>query len=275
MKIVVFDLDETLGSFVELGIFWDCLNRYLIKDPKKELLKDDFSNVLDLYPEFLRPGIIDILNYLKNKKISNCCKKLMIYTNNQGPESWAKNLINYFEQKLNHPLFDQIIAAFKINGKRVEICRSSHDKSYNDLIKCTKLPKTAEFCFIDDVYHPKMHNKNIYYINLKPYTYDLPFEQMIDRFMHSELGKKYLNKEDHTIFLNYMNKELKLYNYSCVEKKKDDYEIDKILSKQILIYLQDFFNKKPRIIQSSGSSSSKNKTKKNKMYANKTRKYKY
>ena len=272
MKIVVFDLDETLGSFVELGIFWDCLNRYLIKDPKKDLLKDDFSNILDLYPEFLRPGIIDILNYLKNKKISKCCKKLMIYTNNQGPESWAKNLISYFEKKINHPLFDQLISAFKINGKRVEICRSSHDKSYNDLIKCTKLPKTAEFCFIDDVYHPKMHNKNIYYINLKPYTYDLSFEDMIDRFINSDLGKKYLNKdkEEHNTFLNFMTNELKLYNYSCVEKKKEDYEIDKILSKQIFIYLQDFFNKKPRsIIQSSGSSK---KTKKSKISMNKTRK---
>ena len=24
-KIVVFDLDETLGSFVELGMFWDAI----------------------------------------------------------------------------------------------------------------------------------------------------------------------------------------------------------------------------------------------------------
>ena len=30
-KIVVFDVDETLGYFVEFGIFWDSLNAY-IKD---------------------------------------------------------------------------------------------------------------------------------------------------------------------------------------------------------------------------------------------------
>ena len=29
MKIVVFDLDETLGYFTELGIFYDCLKKYL------------------------------------------------------------------------------------------------------------------------------------------------------------------------------------------------------------------------------------------------------
>ncbi len=28
-KIVVFDLDETLGCFVELGMFWDALNSTL------------------------------------------------------------------------------------------------------------------------------------------------------------------------------------------------------------------------------------------------------
>ena len=29
MKIVVFDLDETLGYFTELGIFWDSLDYYM------------------------------------------------------------------------------------------------------------------------------------------------------------------------------------------------------------------------------------------------------
>ena len=31
-KIVVFDLDETLGYFVEFGIFWDSLKEYIIKN---------------------------------------------------------------------------------------------------------------------------------------------------------------------------------------------------------------------------------------------------
>ena len=29
MKIVVFDLDETLGYFTQYGIFWDSLAEYL------------------------------------------------------------------------------------------------------------------------------------------------------------------------------------------------------------------------------------------------------
>ena len=91
-NIVVFDLDETLGYFMELGMFWDALKSYIKQSNlnKKIIDQNLFNNVLDLYPEFLRPNIIDILNYLKKKKEKNHCDKLMIYTNNQGPTEWAK-----------------------------------------------------------------------------------------------------------------------------------------------------------------------------------------
>ena len=95
MKIVVFDLDETLGYFVEYGIFWDCLNKYLLNE-NYELTQNNFNEILDLFPEFLRPNIINMLNYLKNKKQSKCCNKMMIYTNNQGPKKWAQQIISYF-----------------------------------------------------------------------------------------------------------------------------------------------------------------------------------
>ena len=59
MKIVVFDLDETLGYFTEFGIFWDCLIYYSKFKNKSSLSQSDFDNILDLYPEFLRPNIIN------------------------------------------------------------------------------------------------------------------------------------------------------------------------------------------------------------------------
>ena len=55
LKIVVFDLDETLGYFTEFGIFCDCLNNYF----KKSNYSDQhFNELLDLYPLFLRPNSI-------------------------------------------------------------------------------------------------------------------------------------------------------------------------------------------------------------------------
>jgi len=241
MKIVVFDLDETLGYFVEYSIFWSCLNKYLLENSNYELTSKDFCIILDLYPEFLRPDIIPILNYLKNKKISNCCHKMMIYTNNSGSKSWASNIIKYFENKIKYKLFDQIIAAFKINGKQIEMCRTTYDKTHKDLIRCTKIPINAEICYLDDVYYPEMKNKNVYYINIKPYIYELDFDIMIDRFLKCELGKALIKNENE--FRVYINKDFNNFNFDFLEKNNNEYDVDKILSKQILLHLQEFFNK--------------------------------
>lgn len=260
MKIVVFDLDETLGYFTQFGMFWDSLMNYIKLKNKKELTQEDFINILDLFPEFLRPNIINILTYLKENKKSNCCHKMMIYTNNTGPREWANNIIKYFEDKLNFKLIDQIIAAFKINGKRVEICRTSHNKSHKDFIRCTKVPLNAEICFLDDNFYPDMANDNIYYVNIKPYFHDLSFEYMISTFENSNEGKKLIDNIEE--FEEIIKNEIKKYHYDVIEKDKKEYEIDKIIGKQIITHLQDFFNK-----------SNKNKTYKSSLYKkNRTKK---
>ena len=48
-KIVVFDLDETLGSFTELGIFWDALESFY----GDKLPNDAFITLLDMLLLFL------------------------------------------------------------------------------------------------------------------------------------------------------------------------------------------------------------------------------
>jgi hypothetical protein len=241
MKIVVFDLDETLGYFTEFGIFWDCLNKYLKSENKNSLTQENFNEILDLFPEFLRPNIINILEYLKKRKKSKCCHKMMIYTNNQGPKEWAHNIVSYFESKIGQKIFDQIISAFKINGKHVEICRTSHVKSHKDFIKCTKLPASAEICFLDDNFYPEMANDNIYYINVKPYYHDLDFEYMITKFSGCAYGEKIISDNSH--FIKFMSDGFKKYNYDYIKKPSDEYEVDKILGKQIMLHLGEFFNR--------------------------------
>jgi hypothetical protein len=262
MKIVVFDLDETLGYFTEFGMFWDSLCHYIKTSGRPILTQEDFSTILDLYPEFLRPNIINVLKYLKQKKESNICHKVMIYTNNNGPKEWCQNIINYFETKIGTKLIDQIIAAFKVNGKQVEVLRTTYKKTHNDLIKCTKLPLNTEICFLDDIVHPDMVNEHIYYINVKPYFYDLPFDEMVKRFLESKLGKKYvINNNFEKIMLDHW----KLYKYNYIKKDEKEYEVDKIVGKHIITHLHIFFNDKPKKNRTiRNKRNSKNSTYKNK-----------
>ena len=269
-KIVVFDLDETLGYFVEFGMFWDTLKNYyknLNLNPNKNPVFDQdlFNKLLDLYPEFIRPNILNILNYLKRKKQDKHCHKLMIYTNNQGPPEWAQQIKGYFEDKMNASLFDQIIGAFKVNGKQVELSRTTHMKTHKDFISCTKIPETTQICFIDDVFHPGMSNDNIYYIHIKPYTYDLTFDTIVDRFVGSGL----LHVDSPTSMKEAIITGMKRYDYTYVEKSHLEHEIDAMLSKKILHHLHTFFNRK-LLIKSRLGKTIKNKTsQKNKSQKNK------
>jgi hypothetical protein len=105
-----------------------------------------------------------------------------------------------------------------------------------------------------------MSHKNVYYINVKPYIHDLPFETIILRFLESELGIKLI--KDPTNFTDTIMKYLNSFLYTYVEKNEEEQDIDKIISKQIMIHLQHFFNY-----------SFKNKKTKNKHnYKNKTQK---
>jgi hypothetical protein len=268
MKIVVFDLDETLGYFTQFGIFWDSLETYLKLKNKPSLIQSDFDDILDLFPEYLRPNIINILTYLKNKKKRNCCNKMMIYTNNTGPNEWAKYIVNYFERKINFKLVDQIIAAFKINGKRIEICRTTHNKTHSDLIKCTKIPSDAEICFMDDSFYPEMANDNIYYINIKPYYFDFKFEDMLERFKKSKIGKIIIDNNESSDMINsefdeIIMKNIDKYKYLVVEKDSKECAVDEVLGKHIISHLQTFFNRslKNRTIKNRGNK--KNRTLKN------------
>ena len=232
-KIVVFDFDETLGHFAELGHFCEGLERYF-----KSILDDnDMFILLEAYPEFLRPNILAILNYLKIQKNTGNCDKIMIYTNNQAPKYWVETIIKYFEKKLHsNNLIDRIISAFKIGNERVEPGRTSHDKTITDFYNCTKLPKNSEICFIDDQYHPEMTGDNVYYIYVKPYKYTLYSDEMIDRFFNSYLSGNIKDKED---FRKFMTNFMRGYKYE--DKSGEEYEVDRIVSKKIIENLQNFF----------------------------------
>jgi len=197
-KVVVFDLDETIGHFEELGRFIDGLsalhenNKFVHshhKDAFDHIAQKHFNEILDLYPEFLRPKILNVFKTLVKFKKRDKHLKVAIYTNNMGARSWTLYIKKYIEDKIGHKLFDKVITGYRPREKGN--CRTTHSKTYKDLIKCMKLPINTPVVFFDDQYHPKMKHNNIHYVHLHPYTRSINFLDMIKRFIKANNKGKF------------------------------------------------------------------------------------
>jgi hypothetical protein len=299
-KVVVFDVDETLGCFSQFGIFFEALGEYF-NNPNLGYLH--FNALIDLYPEVFRTNIVRILEYIRKKKQSGVCSKVMIYTNNQGPAKWVQHIRGYLEKKLAEagalttpataatttPLFDRIIGGFKIsnaNNELEHLQRATQEKTVNDFLRCSRLSANIEICFLDDVLHQKMVDEKVYYIRLQSYNSYIPFEQYITRFINSKLydqhfselhlsrmgyaSNKLVYKQTTAIELNnIIMKRAKMSQYDAkkVLSKVNPREIDEIISKYILYHLQLFFKdarplSEPASASASASASARNKTRK-------------
>jgi len=239
-KIVVLDVDETLGYFVELGIFCDALTKIAWNNDATGQYAQ-FNRLMDLYPEFLRPNILDLLTFLKMKKDSNECCGVMVYTNNNGPRLWVEHIVKYMESKLGARLFDQIVAAFKVNGQVIEMGRTTHDKTYDDLLRCTRLPANVEVCFLDDQMHSQMEHEQVYYIHVKPYVHQLNIQTLIDRFMQSSALRATIGHMSIAEVRQRITKFMQPFQATHVPKDPMEQDIDAIISKKIMEHLNSFF----------------------------------
>jgi hypothetical protein len=246
-KVIVFDLDETLGSFVDLEILWRKVQEF---DPPIK-----FNQVLDIYPEFLRYGILYILDFLYQMKKNGQCENIYIYTNNQCSPLWVKQITQYFNYKIQctDELFDKIVYAFKVNHRPVELWRTTHSKTYEDFIKCTLLPKSTEICFVDNTYFIKMNHKRVYYIKPYSYRHSLSTKSIIDRFCHSFL---FTDVVYHRGYIESLLKEHFLQHgriYDDTIRYLPTPEIDQLVSQKMLYHMKEFLY-----------SSKENKTRKHK-----------
>ena len=238
-KIVVIDVDETLGYFVELGIFCDALTQTAWNNDDTAQYAH-FNHLMDAFPEFLRPNILDILRFLKQRKDAGECCGVMVYTNNNGPRAWVEHIIQYMETKLGAPLFDQIVAAFKVDGKIIEVGRTTHNKTYDDFMRCTKLPSNVEVCFLDDQMHSHMERGKVYYIQVKPYTHQLSVQTLLDRFAQSDALRRSTSASGPELrakVAHFMQR----FTAAHVPKDPVEQEIDRIISKKIMEHLIEFF----------------------------------
>ena len=236
-KVVVFDLDETLGSFGDLYLLWSGIQHILPK-------YTDFHSFTDIYPEFLRYGILSILQFIYEKKQKGECYQMYIYTNNQCPKNWVQSISNYFEYKLKilekPPLFDHIIRAFKIGNKCVEISRTSHQKIHADLISCTLLPKSTEICFIDDMEFSQMKQDKVYYIRPRPYFHGLSLTEICSR-LYSFFQEKRIPNTELVYSTDYWKDWFFLNHRRENPFIKKNMEIEIEISKKMMFSIKEFF----------------------------------
>ena len=228
--VVAFDFDETLGNFTQVYRYWTHMKSFLNCQRLDNIY---FFSFLDLFPGFFRTGLFKILNILKKKKISGKCNLVIIYTNNNGPNYWVDMIISYINTKLDYKLFDRIIRPFKINGKIVEMCRTSNNKSHKDLLSCANLPNNSKICFIDDTFHGDMEHKNVTYIFIHPYIYNLDYDEIYKKYYraNTSLFSKYNKTEAE--FNRYMNKHV-VNDVARVDKTIVEKNIDLLISDKII-----------------------------------------
>jgi hypothetical protein len=251
VKVIVFDLDETIGHFVQLSI----LDYKLRKFYNKDLSKDHFHKILDIFPEVFRPNMLNIFKYLHKMKVKYKGKiKIMIYTNNNGCRMWVNRIKSYIEKKINDKIFDRVICAWKHDGKILEKNRTGYEKKYSDLLKCGHLKKTDKILFLDDQLYEKMFHPQLTYLHLTPYHYKYDNNTIISKYINniklpydkSMNLARFLNIKEST---NKCNNQLKNTNFKFKSKK---------IERHIKTFFESF-NKTRNIKEKKN-----NKTKKNK-----------
>ena len=186
---IVFDMDKCIGFFTQVAVFHD-----ILEELSRPLKTNEYFDLFDMCPEIFRPGIFKVFAYLSNVK-NKTNSEVIMYTNNNGPPSWATNIRKYIEYKIKKKIFDRTIKGWKYNNKIIEKKRDGYAKSWKDLLKCTRLNKNDKIIFFDDrEEHDQMKHRNINYQLVKPYKVKIEYKTFINRFMKSKLKKKLGNK---------------------------------------------------------------------------------
>lgn len=245
-KVVVFDVDETIGSFQDLYLIWKTIfDKHLYCGSITQTTTQQmFNDLLDLYPEFLRYGILHILEFIQTKIQSGESHRIYLYTNNQcnysvwtkdacpNPTEWVEMIIVYLNVKLGvkETIFAKPICAFKINNVVIEPLRQTTNKTHRDFLKCSILPKTTEICFIDNTYYEKMCHAKVYYIQPPPYVHSLSRTDIIDRFMSSAFHTRLIQKIGYVSIV-----------FSRVDAEPPAHPVHYDTYVKLLYYIKEFF----------------------------------
>ena len=238
---IIFDLDETIGHFWQIGKLWEALKFF----EEKKFNEKDFNKILDMFPYVFRPEIFKIFKYLKKVKDNDKNVKVIIYSNNMGTPKWANMIKKYIEKKVGGKLFDKVITAWKVDGKIYQKCRTTNDKTYKDIIKCGNLNKNTEIFFVDDTMYPKMMNKKVDFMHIKEYLFSYNIENMVYDFLNSKITNK-LSKKSKFELKHKLATYIRRLNWGDAKYRngKTPNKVDIVESKKLFVNIKNFLKEK-------------------------------
>ena len=172
---IIFDMDETLGYFTEIGQLYHILSQI------QDISQSQFNQWLDLYPTLLRPDILPTCALILQH---NC--KVILYTNNTGSKKWVHAIAGYIEYRLGQPFFHYILHGYTPGDEKHPSGRTTYYKTMQDIYRCTSISPNTRLCFIDDQDHPYMKHSNVTYLRIPPYKY--PPMDVVQPLLSSKLG---------------------------------------------------------------------------------------
>jgi len=115
-KIIVFDLDETIGDFQQIIHIMN--NTY--KNTKK-----DVHELFDLYPCVFRTNLFEVFHYIARLKRERKILSVLLYTNNCC-DTFIEYVLSYIHDKINYTLFDNSISFNQTQKKNKNVSDLLH-----------------------------------------------------------------------------------------------------------------------------------------------------
>jgi hypothetical protein len=221
MKIIIFDIDETIGYFSQIYVLCHAVE----KEFGKRMTIYQFTIILNMFPEVFRPDIFNLFKYLSLNKDA----LFGFYTNTHLSKAWLDYLIIYIHNNIGYKLFDFLIAPNSIY-------RTTKKKKFNDLECCVdniiNKYESRAYCFIDDVIHAEMCNPNLTYIIVSPYVNEMGYNDIMLRF---KLNMHKLHLQNIYMEESFFNQHAKLSKHRSNQTKLQ-------FNKNIILKITDFIN---------------------------------
>ena len=171
-RIILFDMDETLGCFIDINIIAKILHKHI-----------HINEVLQIFESTcFRPYFFEMMDLIVKLKDLGELDKVVLYTNNTGGYSWPSKIVKYIHSKVGH-VFDEIIYGSYVNPPfNPDRRRKYVHKDIRDVRDILQTDKNTLFLFFDDNIYENMKDPYMTSIVLTPFRCKILFSDTMKAF---------------------------------------------------------------------------------------------